>query len=92
MEVYQKRIQRIPTSKLNDVMLKVIEENHPPSVKGKFIRIKYITQLPTHSPAFAFYCNHPKYIKEPYKRFLENKLREHFDFTGVPIQLFFRTK
>ncbi len=92
MKVYEKRIQRIPTPKLNKVMLKVIEENHPPAVKGKFIKIKYVTQLPTHSPSFAFYCNHPKYIKEPYKRYLENKLREHFDFTGVPVQLFFRSR
>lgn len=92
MEVYEKRIQRIPTSKLNKIMLQVIENNHPPSVKGKHIKIKYLTQLPTHSPSFAFYCNHPQYIKEAYKRFLENKLREHFDFTGVPVQLFFRSR
>jgi GTP-binding protein len=74
------------------VMQKVIEANHPPSVKGKFLRIKYVTQLPTHAPAFAFYCNLPQYIKEPYKRFLENQIRKHFNFTGVPIRIFMRKK
>ena len=92
LQVYKKRLTRIPTSKLNEVMLKIIESNHPPSVKGKFVKIKYVTQLPTHNPSFAFYCNHPQYIREPYKRFLENRMREHFDLTGVPIQLFFRDK
>jgi GTP-binding protein len=92
IEVYQNRQVRIPTPKLNDVMLKVIEENHPPAVKGKFIRIKYVTQLPTHAPAFAFYCNLPQYIREPYKRYLENQLRKHFSFTGVPIRIFMRKK
>jgi len=92
VEVYTNRLVRIPTSKLNEVMQKVIEENHPPSVKGKFIRIKYVTQLPTHAPAFAFYCNLPQYIKEPYKRFLENQIRKHFNFTGVPIRIFMRKK
>jgi len=92
IEVYENRIQRIPTSKLNDVMLEVIERNPPPAIKGKFVKIKYISQLPTHSPAFAFFCNLPQYIRDPYKRFLENKMREHFDFTGVPIRIFFRKK
>ncbi len=80
IEVYENRIQRIPTSKLNEVMQEAIEENHPPSVKGKFIRIKYVTQLPTHAPAFAFYCNLPQYVRESYKRYLENKIRKHFSF------------
>ena len=92
MEVYKNRTKRIPTHKLNEVMLKVIEELHPPAIKGKFVKIKYVQQLPTHAPTFAFYCNLPQYIKDPYKRYLENKLRENFDFSGVPIQLFFRDK
>ncbi len=92
VEVYKNRIKRIPTHKLNEVMLKAIEELHPPAIKGKFVKIKYVQQLPTHAPTFAFYCNLPQYIKEPYKRYLENRLRENFNFTGVPIQLFFRDK
>lgn len=92
IKVYQNRIRKIPTSKLNDVMLPIFENNPPPSVKGKYVKVKYVTMLPTHKPTFAFYCNHPKYIKEPYKRYIENRLREHFDFSGVPIQLFFRDK
>jgi GTP-binding protein len=92
IKVYHQRRVRIPTSKLNEVMLKAIEENHPPAVKGKFIRIKYVTQLPTHAPAFAFYCNLPQYIREPYKRYLENQIRRHFDFSGVPIRIFMRKK
>jgi GTP-binding protein len=92
IKVYQQRRIRIPTSRLNAVMQQVIEENHPPAVKGKFIRIKYVTQLPTHAPAFAFYCNLPQYIREPYKRYLENQIRKHFDFTGVPIRIFMRKK
>jgi GTP-binding protein len=92
MEVYQNRTQKIPTSKLNDVMLEIIENYPPPSWKGKYIKIKFVTQLPTHSPSFAFFCNLPQYIKDPYKRFLENKLREHFNFKGVPLRLFFRKK
>ena len=91
-EVYTNRRVRVPTSKLNEVMQKAIELNHPPAVKGKYIRIKYVTQLPTHAPAFAFYCNLPQYIREPYKRYLENQLREHFNFTGVPIRIFMRKK
>ncbi len=90
--VYENRKNRVPTSKLNDLLLSIIEENPPPSVKGKYIKIKYVTQLPTRTPAFAFFCNLPQYIKDPYKRFLENRLREHFNFTGVPIQIFFRKK
>ncbi|WP_166332237.1 ribosome biogenesis GTPase Der [Sphingobacterium chungjuense] len=92
MEVYQNKIRRIPTSKLNEVMLEIIAHYPPPATKGKHIKIKYITQLPGRSPMFAFFCNLPQYIKDPYKRFIENKLRENFDFAGVPIQVFFRQK
>jgi len=92
MQVYGNRIQRIATSRLNDVMLKAIEDYPPPASKGKFIKIKYVTQLPTHAPSFAFYCNFPQYVKDPYKRYLENKIRENFNFTGVPIQIFIRMK
>jgi GTP-binding protein len=90
--VYDNKIKKIPTSKLNDVLLPIIENYPPPSIKGKYIKIKYITQLPGRSPAFAFFCNLPQYIKEPYKRFIENKIREHFDFSGIPIQIYFRQK
>lgn len=92
VKVYENRNRKIPTSKLNEVMLDIINRNPPPAVKGKYIKIKFINQLPTHTPTFAFYCNLPQYVKEPYKRFLENKLRENFNFTGVPIQLFMRKK
>lgn len=92
MEVYGRRIRRIPTNKLNEVMLQAVEDNPPPANKGKYIRIKYVTQLPTHAPTFAFFANLPQYIKDPYRRYLENKLRDQFDFTGVPIQIFFRKK
>jgi GTP-binding protein len=92
IKVYQHRRVRIPTSRLNEVMQKAIEENHPPAIKGKFVKIKYVTQLPTYAPAFAFYCNLPQYIREPYKRYLENQIRKHFDFTGVPIRIFMRKK
>lgn len=91
-KVYENKIRKVPTSKINDVMLPIIEAFPPPSTKGKYIKIKYITQLSGSSPMFAFFCNLPQYIKEPYKRFLENKLRENFDFSGVPIQIFFRQK
>ncbi len=92
IKVYNNRKKRIATSPLNEMMQKAIEEYHPPAVKGKYIRIKYVTQLPTHAPAFAFYCNLPQYVREPYKRYLENQLRKHFDFTGVPIRVFMRKK
>ncbi len=92
IEVYQNRMQKIPTSVLNEVMLPYIEKTPPPSSKGKYIRIKYATQLPTHRVTFAFFANLPQYIKDPYKRFLENKLRENFSLTGVPINIFFRQK
>ncbi len=87
IEVFENRKKKIPTSRLNEVMQKAIEDNQPPSVKGKFVRIKYVTQLPTHAPAFAFYCNLPQYIREPYKRYLENQIRKHFNFKGVPIKI-----
>lgn len=92
VEVYENRQKRIPTSALNEKLLPEIENYPPPAFKGKYIKIKYITQLPLHTPTFAFFCNLPQYIKAPYERFLENKMREHFDFTGVPIRLFFRKK
>ena len=92
MQVYENRIQRIPTGKLNEVMLDAIESFPPPATKGKYIKIKYVTQLPTPTPVFAFFANLPQYIKEPYKRYLENKLRENFNLTGVPIVLVFRDK
>ncbi|MFO7658410.1 MAG: ribosome biogenesis GTPase Der [Bacteroidales bacterium] len=92
IEVYENRKKKIPTSKLNEVMLEVIENSPPPAVKGKYVRIKYVTQLPTHSPSFAFFCNLPQYVREPYKRYLENRLRESFKFTGVPLQIFMRKK
>lgn len=92
MEVHANRTQKIPTSKLNDFIIEVVKNQPPPSVKGKFVKIKYATMLPTHSPSFAFFCNLPQYIKEPYKRFVENRLREEFNFEGVPIRIFFRKK
>ena len=92
VDVFQRLTFKISTSKLNDYLLAVIEKNPPPSIKGKRVKIKYITQLPTRRPSFAFFCNLPQYIKESYKRFLENKLREKFDFSGIPIQIFFRKK
>lgn len=91
-EVYENKTKRVPTSKLNDVMLEVIERYPPPSSKGKYIKIKYVTQLPGKYPSFAFFCNLPQYVKEPYKRYLENKLRENFNFSGVPISIYFRQK
>lgn len=92
MLVYENRRRKIPTSLLNEIMLKVIEDYPPPAVKGKYVKIKYVTQLPTHAPSFAFFCNFPQYVKEPYKRYLENKIRQHFNFNGVPIQVFMREK
>ena len=92
IEVYENRIRKISTSKLNDTMLPEIERYPPPALKGKHIKIKYVTQLPTHTPTFAFFCNLPQYIKAPYQRFLENKLRGHFELTGVPVRIFFRKK
>lgn len=90
--VYENYSRKIPTSKLNEAMLPEIENYPPPALKGKYIKIKFITQLPSPSPSFAFFCNLPQYVKDPYKRFLENRLREHFNFNGVPIQIFLRQK
>jgi GTP-binding protein len=92
LRVYENRQRKISTSKLNDVMLKAIESYHPPVVRGTPIRIKYVTQLPTHTPSFAFFCNLPDDVKQPYKNYLENQLRANFDFQGVPLRLFFRKK
>ena len=92
VEVFENRKKRVSTSKLNDTMLDIIKQNPPPATKGKYIKIKFCTQLPTRTPQFAFFANLPQYVKDPYKRFVENKLREHFDFTGVPITIYFRPK
>jgi len=90
--VYNRKTNRIPTHKLNDTMLPIIEKNPPPAYKGKYVKIKFCTQLPTRSPSFAFFANLPQYVREPYRRFLENQLRQQFDFTGVPVQIFMRKK
>jgi GTP-binding protein len=92
VQVYENRSKRIPTSTLNDVMLKEIENYPPPAIKGKYVKIKYVTQLPTTTPTFAFFCNLPQYIATAYERYLENKLRQHFDFEGVPLTVVFRKK
>ncbi|MCK7556972.1 GTP-binding protein [Chitinophaga sedimenti] len=92
LQVAENRTKKIPTSKLNDVMLKAIETYKPPVVRGTPIKIKYVTQLPTYTPAFAFFANLPDDIKQPYKNYLENQLRSHFDFQGVPVKIFFRKK
>ena len=90
--VYNNRTKRIPTRKLNEVMLPIIENYPPPAIKGKYVKIKFCTQLPTPMPQFAFFANLPQYVKDPYRRFIENKLRENFDFNGVPIDVYFRQK
>ena len=92
LEVAEHRSQRIPTSALNDIILKAIESHHPPVVRGHPVKIKYVTQLPTAVPSFAFFCNFPDDIKQPYKNYLENQLRDNFNFKGVPVRLFFRKK
>lgn len=92
VEVYKARARRIPTRQLNDVLLPIIEHKPPPAYKGKHVKIKFCTQLPTAYPQFAFFCNLPQYVKDPYRRFLENQLRELYDFNGVPMTLFFRKK
>ncbi len=92
MKVYENKSKKVPTSKLNELILPEIEKYPPPANKGKYIKIKYITQLPTKNPVFAFFCNLPQYIKSPYMRFLENRLRENFDFEGVPVKLVFKKK
>ncbi|MCJ8210803.1 ribosome biogenesis GTPase Der [Mucilaginibacter sp. RS28] len=91
-QVYTNRSKKVSTSTLNDVMLPIIENYPPPALKGKHVKIKYVTQISGVAPMFAFFCNLPQYIKEPYRRFIENKLRENFNFSGVPIQIFFRQK
>jgi GTP-binding protein len=92
VKVFENRKQRIPTSKFNDFMLKLIEAYPPPALKGKYVKIKYCMQLPTPTPQFVFFANLPQYVKEPYKRFLENKIRENWDFSGVPIDIYIREK
>jgi GTP-binding protein len=92
LEVYDNKSRKVPTSELNEVMLKAIGAYQPPVVRGNPIRIKYVTQLPTHVPSFAFFCNFPDDVKQPYKNYLENQLRQNFKFTGVPVRLFFRKK
>lgn len=92
VKVFENRKQRIPTSKFNDYMLKLIEAYPPPALKGKYVKIKYCMQLPTPTPQFVFFANLPQYVKEPYKRFLENKIRENWDFSGVPIDIYIREK
>ena len=92
LDVYQNRQQKIPTSKLNEVVLKAVETHHAPVVRGHSIKIKYVTQLPTPVPSFAFFCNFPDDVKQPYKNYLENQLRNHFNLSGIPVRLFFRKK
>lgn len=92
IEVWDNKQRKVATSQLNDIMLKAIEHYHPPVVRGNAIKIKYVTQLPTNTPSFAFFCNYPDDLKAPYRNYLENKLRESFNFSGVPIRLFFRKK
>jgi len=92
IEVFKRRQTKITTSKLNEFIQEIIERNPPPAVKGKLVKIKYVTQLPIYYPAFAFFCNHPKYIRESYRNFIENKMREVYDFKGVPISIYFRDK
>jgi GTP-binding protein len=92
VQVFENRKNRISTSKFNDVMLEVVKNYPPPAIKGKFVKIKYCMQLPTQTPQFAFFCNLPQYVRDPYRRFVENKLREIYDFSGVPITIYFRQK
>ncbi|MDG1994111.1 MAG: ribosome biogenesis GTPase Der [Polaribacter sp.] len=92
VQVFQNRKNRIPTSKLNETMLEIIKNYPPPAIKGKFVKIKYCMQLPTPTPQFAFFANLPQYVRDPYRRFLENKMREIYDFSGVPIIIYFRQK
>jgi GTP-binding protein len=91
-QVYANYSTKIPTARLNEALLPIIEETPPPAWKGKYVKIKYVTQLPTRFPAFAFFCNLPQYVKDPYKRFLENKLRDNFNLTGCPVQIYIRQK
>lgn len=92
VDVYNNRSKRISTRTLNEVMLPIIQATPPPTMKHYYIKIKYVTQLPTYFPSFAFFCNHPKHVREDYRRFLENKIRDHFGFNGVPIEIYFRKK
>jgi GTP-binding protein len=92
VEVYKNRSTKIKTRVLNDILLPIIAENPPPALKGKYVKIKYITQLPTPQPQFAFFCNLPQYVRDPYKRFIENKLRQEFNFNGVPVSIYMRKK
>lgn len=92
VEVFENKKRRITTSKLNETMLDIIKQYNPPAIKGKFVKIKYCMQLPTHTPQFAFFANLPQYVREPYRRYLENKMREIYDFKGVPITIYFRQK
>jgi len=92
VEVFENRKRRIPTSKLNETMLEIVQQNSPPATKGKYVKIKYCMQLPTPTPQFAFFSNLPQYVKDPYKRYVENQLREHYNFSGVPITIYFRQK
>ena len=92
VEVFENRKRRISTSKLNETMLEIVQQNSPPATKGKFVKIKYCMQLPTPTPQFAFFSNLPQYVKDPYKRYVENQLREHYNFSGVPITIYFRQK
>jgi len=92
VEVFQKRKTKIQTSKFNDTMLEIVKNYPPPAIKGKYVKIKYCMQLPTQTPQFVFFCNLPQYVRDPYRRFVENKLREIYDFSGVPITIYFRQK
>jgi GTP-binding protein len=92
VDVYARKNIKISTSELNNVFLPITETTPPPAYKGKYVKIKYITQIPTMVPSFAFFCNLPQYVKDPYKRFIENKLREMYELQGVPIRIYFRKK
>ena len=92
VEVYNRKNTKISTSELNNSFLPITENTPPPSYKGKYVKIKYVTQIPTMVPSFAFFCNLPQYVKDPYKRFIENKLRDIYDLHGVPIRIYFRKK
>ena len=92
LEVFNNKQIKIPTHQLNEIMLAEIEKYGPPAYRGEYIKIKYITQLPAHTPSFAFFCNHPDYVKEAYRNYLENRMRENFSLSGVPVNIFFRKK
>lgn len=92
-EIYEKRKKRVPTAQLNSVLLPIIERTPPPAIKGKYIKVKYVTMLPkVQVPSFVFFCNLPQWVKEPYRRFLENQIRRHWDYSGTPINVFIREK